>query len=482
MSDTLVQLIADSWLLSVSIKAGALLLGTWLATTYLSHHTAAARSQLWMLAIVGTLLLPIVAWALPYSWLFIESPLPHTASTLQTSTFSVHGTIGTTFTSQPAAALPWLGVLWVLGAAFVTLRFGRGHLAAHRLVRNAQVASNSELLAIVDEAQHSLSLSSKVILAYSKEIRSPMTIGVARPHVLLPASSKSWSSAKLRTVLTHELGHIKRHDTLVQIAAQLSCMLYWWNPLVWLAASKLETEREHACDDLVLNAGTQPANYANDLLEVAREISDKRRYPVAVCMAGPSVEARLERILNSETPRHPLTKVFQWVGITSITGLSLGLACTSASPTSQPVPQDSQSDKQAAPKPGPQLHRGELYIDTGDGVSLDHSATHSHAGIDMFLVAEAIDENIGSLKECYEQALLDSPKLSGDVIIHANIPLSGKVNEQCITHDSVHSAEIVACVNQLITETEFPGAYVSTVDVSFPFSFSPSSVSKNASL
>jgi hypothetical protein len=45
--------------------------------------------------------------------------------------------------------------------------------------------------------------------------------------------------------------------------AHLACALYWFNPLVWVAARRLRIERELACDDCALEVGMWASDYAN---------------------------------------------------------------------------------------------------------------------------------------------------------------------------------------------------------------------------
>jgi beta-lactamase regulating signal transducer with metallopeptidase domain len=98
----------------------------------------------------------------------------------------------------------------------------------------------------------------------------PMTWGFIRPVLLLPRGAGQWPAGRLRLVLLHELAHIERHDWLAQVLAEAACALYWFHPLVWGAARRLRIESERACDDRVLAAGVAPAEYARQLLEIAR--------------------------------------------------------------------------------------------------------------------------------------------------------------------------------------------------------------------
>src|SRR5207253_7453555 len=94
--------------------------------------------------------------------------------------------------------------------------------------------------------------------------------------VIMPAEADTWPDDRLRIVLLHELAHVKRRDCLTHLLAQLACACYWFNPLVWIAVRRIRTERERACDDLVLACGTEGPDYADELLEIARLMRSER--------------------------------------------------------------------------------------------------------------------------------------------------------------------------------------------------------------
>ena len=100
-----------------------------------------------------------------------------------------------------------------------------------------------------------LGIRRQVELLSSPRRAMPMTWGLWRTCLLLPEEAIAWDAAALCAVLLHELAHAKRRDCLTQLAAQVACALYWFNPLVWLAWRQMLTEREGACDDLVLRHG-----------------------------------------------------------------------------------------------------------------------------------------------------------------------------------------------------------------------------------
>jgi hypothetical protein len=145
----------------------------------------------------------------------------------------------------------------------------------------------------------------------------PMTWGVRRPVIVLPAGADRWSEAERRQVLVHELAHVRRHDVLTQFIARIVCAVYWFHPLVWLAAARLRIERERACDDLVLRSGARPSDYAGHLLEIARSfrVAPPPAGLASVAMARPSQLAmRLLDVLDAHRRRGALP---EWAGVSA---------------------------------------------------------------------------------------------------------------------------------------------------------------------
>jgi beta-lactamase regulating signal transducer with metallopeptidase domain len=107
----------------------------------------------------------------------------------------------------------------------------------------------------------------------SSAIEAPVVVGLLRPIILLPTASESWAEERMSAVLRHEFSHVRRFDGLALLLAQLACALYWFQPLFWLARTRLRRECELAADEAVIASGVRATNYAQHLLEIAR--SDK---------------------------------------------------------------------------------------------------------------------------------------------------------------------------------------------------------------
>jgi len=209
---------------------------------------------------------------------------------------------------SPAAPAPppfepaWLALGWLLGALTCAGRVLAAQMRVWRLTRRCP-----PLPLTAPEATGFAALKN------GPAGTPPMVWGWPRATLLLPPESAAWPQDRLRAVLLHEAAHVRRRDWLTQTLTQAACALYWFNPLVWLLAARLHSEAERAADDAVLLAGVPPADYASDLLAVARALSangrQRRASMAAVTMARRSpVRGRLEAILDANRPRHRLTR------------------------------------------------------------------------------------------------------------------------------------------------------------------------------
>jgi hypothetical protein len=216
-----------------------------------------------------------------------------------------------------------LGILVLLGWNLL------GHVGLARLARRAAAITDPDWLTVLGTAAARSGIRQPVRLALSREVGTPITWGTLFPIVLLPADSTEWTTERRRVVLLHELAHIARMDYLTQLVAHIVCALYWAHPLVWLAAKRLRHEGERACDDRVLADGIPAADYAAQLLNVARGARGLRPSgAVAIGMARHSaLEGRMLAVLDDRQDRHPVSRRTRIAALALFTVALVPLAC-----------------------------------------------------------------------------------------------------------------------------------------------------------
>ncbi|HEV8629983.1 MAG TPA: M56 family metallopeptidase, partial [Thermoanaerobaculia bacterium] len=220
-------------------------------------------------------------------------------------------------------------MLWAAGTAAVLLWCAVGHLGLRRLARAATPLDSPEWGTLLAETTALTGVTRPVRLRRSAAVGTPLTWGARRPTVLLPDDAERWPVERRRAALLHELAHVARHDYLSQLGGLAACALYWFHPAAWLALGRLRRESERACDDRVLAAGTPAAEYAAQLLEVARGANALRHGGVALAigMARPStLEGRLLAVLDERLPRRVVPLRARLAGAGILTALLVPLA------------------------------------------------------------------------------------------------------------------------------------------------------------
>jgi len=99
-----------------------------------------------------------------------------------------------------------------------------------------------------------------------------------RAQLLLPrALTEHLSPLEMKTVLMHELAHIRRKDHWVRWIEIVALAVCWWYPVTWWASRRIEELEEECCDAWVLATLADAApTYARALLTTVEYVSGVR--------------------------------------------------------------------------------------------------------------------------------------------------------------------------------------------------------------
>ena len=249
------------------LKATLILCTGFAAARLLRRASASSRHFTWLLTIGSLLALPLMERLLP-AW-----------KTVSPALFRIDANAAAA-QSAPASVFQWTW-LWLAGAAFLLLRFFIGLWRLRAMTSTAR-ESTVDLIPVL----------------FGDKARVPM----AWSRILLPSEAVEWDPAVLRSVVLHEHCHLLRHDPLVEVLCAIVCSVYWFHPLVWLAARQMRREREHACDDRVLELGVNPVDYAQHMIQIARWMGPS--YTPAPCVGEASqLETRVTAVLAPNRSR-----------------------------------------------------------------------------------------------------------------------------------------------------------------------------------
>ncbi|MGB8540929.1 MAG: M56 family metallopeptidase, partial [Candidatus Acidiferrales bacterium] len=191
-------------------------------------------------------------------------------------------------------------IYFVITLSFL-FRFALGLVLSLRLDRGAIDVRDPKALELVSKNARAMGIKRSPRLAESELLSVPVTVGVVRPAILLPAGWHDWDESELDAVIAHEMSHVGRRDALVDRLALLHRALFWFSPLGWYLTRSLAELAEEASDEAALAAGADRTRYAETLLGFFSDLEAARGrvwwQGVAMAKTG-QAEKRLDRILE----------------------------------------------------------------------------------------------------------------------------------------------------------------------------------------
>ena len=302
-------------LLNTTIKISLIVIGAMAAMTLLQRRSAAVRHFVLAAALACAAATPLVrvvapAWQSASRLQMIDRPL----AVFDDSDF---GTSSSPVVHQTSAGsintvslMRAVGIIWMTGVVLALAVLAIGLLRLHWIASHARPVNDGPWADAAREITRAYALRRTPMLLHGDRSSVLGTWGITRARVLLPADALQWPADRIHIVLAHELAHVRRGDWIVQMAVELLCAAYWFNPLVWLASRRLRLESEQACDDAVLSSGVEGSAYASELVDLARAFtSDRQRFVPAAAIARPSsLERRVRAMLNLKLNRDPITR------------------------------------------------------------------------------------------------------------------------------------------------------------------------------
>ncbi|MEO8505056.1 MAG: M56 family metallopeptidase [Acidobacteriota bacterium] len=157
-------------------------------------------------------------------------------------------------------------LLWLLGSSVAVFRAVLSLARLRRVAGRATPVEDEPTRALLERLSAQLSLKRVPALLYSSEIESPLVFGLVHPRVLLPMHSAS-APDELELALAHELLHLRQRDLLWGLVPAIAERLFFFHPLIRLAAREYTLAVESACDRAVLETlGPPPERYGRLLV------------------------------------------------------------------------------------------------------------------------------------------------------------------------------------------------------------------------
>jgi TonB family protein len=282
-----------------------------LASLLLRRGPARLRHTIWLLAsvkfIIPATLLVFIGQQIGLGslWLWLTSPGPSADAFLQVIaepvtvlTNSYQLTVSDSSAAGHVELYCTLTGIWLVGCTVLSVGWWRGRSKCRQALKLSRPTETGREWQALQSARNLLSLRRDVKLVLSPLPVEPGVFKVWKPVILLPESmAVHLDDDELLAIMLHELVHVQRRDNLVGRMQLAVTGLFWFHPLVWFISRRLFDEREHACDERVLEICGAPETYAASILKVVRFSFGWNVAGVTGAGGGSNLRRRIENIM-----------------------------------------------------------------------------------------------------------------------------------------------------------------------------------------
>jgi multidrug efflux system membrane fusion protein len=336
-------MIAIQFLMEWALRSSILILGGAALLRVLRVKDASIRLAASTAMLFGSLAIPALTVSLPDMPLSVPRATAGTAQApqainevlpklppAQNARVAKRSAVTTEGFNWASAAL----LVYTAAAGALLLRLCLGLLLSLRLLRDSRPAGLATEGAEIRE---------------SDQVAAPVTLGILRPAIVLPADWPQWTVAMRDAVLAHEASHIRRFDPAVQLLSAVHRALLWYSPLSWFLHNRIVRVAEEASDDAALSVHCDRASYAEFLLEFMQRGVRTAKW-LGVPMARYSrPDHRIDRILEGTKLSRGVTR---W-SVAAILAIGSPVAYVVAAANPQPPPEPRSA---AAPAQTPATH------------------------------------------------------------------------------------------------------------------------------
>ncbi len=191
--------------------------------------------------------------------------------------------------------------------SFIVIRRLKQYFALSRVYQLTVFSEepSSVLVEQFEQIKEDLGIKRKVNFVRSQLCKTPITIGLFSPKIVLPTDDSFRLEPICYTyILKHELLHIKSRDSLVRILSLVVLALHWYNPICYFLYREICVVCEMNCDHEMIQGSDEEfrQTYSNLILELStNNPSQKEKY--AIGLVNGDVAAFERRLLEMKTSR-----------------------------------------------------------------------------------------------------------------------------------------------------------------------------------
>jgi uncharacterized protein (TIGR03435 family) len=209
------------------------------------------------------------------------------------------GPVASTPSLQATSWVVWtLATIWACGSILMLLRWTRQWRSTQRMVSDGNLLQQGPEIVALRSGESEARIQWQIPIVVTSLAVEPGVFGVFRPVLLWPSGlSERLDDVHRRAIIAHELEHVRRRDNLSSAIHRIVEALFWFHPLMYWMGSRMNEERERACDESVIAQRAQPETYAESILRVCAFCLEAP-LPCVAGVSGSDLKKRVLRIMD----------------------------------------------------------------------------------------------------------------------------------------------------------------------------------------
>lgn len=229
-----------------------------------------------------------------------------TASNITEDSFAINDFAVSLTKNIPQSFSFFFFAIWIVGMIIMFLLALKSFIRLKEIKKSALPVQNQTVIEIFKRCLIRTKIKETLPIYSTAYLKNPIMVGVFSPAIYLPIHLISdFNETDMMYILLHELNHYTHKDAIINYIQNVCGIVYWFNPMVWVAIRKIRSDRELACDSSVLELLEEDAyiSYGNTLLTLAEKVS-LSPFPFSLGMGGGFHQMK-QRILNIKKYKKP---------------------------------------------------------------------------------------------------------------------------------------------------------------------------------
>lgn len=126
-------------------------------------------------------------------------------------------------------------VVWLTGMIALLILFFLTSKKMKQITSAALPVQDIRMISLYRQCLQESGIAGDIPIFSTVSLKSPMIVGLFRARIYIPSRLISdFKGTELRYMLLHELMHYKYKDALGNLLINVSLVLYWYNPFMWI--------------------------------------------------------------------------------------------------------------------------------------------------------------------------------------------------------------------------------------------------------